>query len=91
MSVIRVSRSHSLSFDEAKKLAEDVVVNLSEEFGVKYHWEGETVKFKGAGAKGRMILLPGEVDLTMELSFLLRPFKTKIESSITRRLDEFCT
>jgi putative polyhydroxyalkanoate system protein len=77
-----------LDFDHAKKIAEDMVVNLAEEFGVKYHWESESVKFKGAGAKGRMTLTPGQIDLKMELGFLLIPFKAKIENSITRRLDE---
>jgi putative polyhydroxyalkanoate system protein len=88
MSVILVSRPHNLEFEQVKAIAEDVIVNLAEEFGVKYHWENETVKFKGAGAKGHMMLSPATVDLKMELSFLLIPFKSKIENSITRRLDE---
>jgi|TARA_R110000850_G_scaffold42609_3_gene109261 putative polyhydroxyalkanoate system protein len=88
MSVITVSRPHTLEFDEIKAIAEEVVVKLSEEYGVKYHWENETVKFKGAGAKGKMMLSTSRVDLKMELSFLLTPFKTKIENSITRRLDD---
>jgi putative polyhydroxyalkanoate system protein len=88
MSVIKVVREHHLSEEEVKKIAEDVVVSLAEEFGVKYHWEDDTVRFKGAGAKGRMTLLPGALDLTMELGFLLIPLKGKIEKSIARRLDE---
>jgi len=88
MSVIVVSRPHNLEFEQVKAIAEEVIVSLAEEFGVKYHWENETVKFKGAGAKGRMMLSPESVDLKMELSFLLIPFKSKIENSITRRLDE---
>ncbi len=90
MSVIRVNRTHSLALDEARKLAEELVVNLAQEFGVKYHWEDETVRFKGAGAKGHMTVLSGRVELKMELGFLLNPFKGKIEKSITRRLDEVC-
>lgn len=88
MSVIVVSRPHNLEFDQVRAIAEEVMVGLAEEFGVKYHWENETVKFKGAGANGRMMLSPESVDLKMELSFLLIPFKSKIENSITRRLDE---
>jgi len=90
MSVIRVNRTHSLALDEARKLAEELVVNLAQEFGVKYHWEDETVRFKGAGAKGHMTVLSDRVELKMELGFLLNPFKGKIEKSITRRLDEVC-
>lgn len=91
MSVITVNRQHSLEFEEVKAIAEEVVVNLAEEFGVKYHWENETLKFKGAGAKGKMMLSTTSVDLKMELSFLLTPFKSKIENNITRRLDELLT
>ena len=90
MSVIRVNRTHNLALDEARTLAEELIVNLAQEFGVKYHWEDETVKFKGAGAKGHMTVLSDRVELKMELGFLLNPFKGKIEKSITRRLDEVC-
>ena len=88
MSVITVNRQHNLEFDEIKAISEEVVVNLAEEYGVKYHWENETLKFKGAGAKGKMMLSESSVDLKMELNFLLTPFKSKIENNITRRLDE---
>lgn len=90
MSVIKVNRSHNLAMEKARALAEDLVANLAQEFGVKYHWEDETVKFKGAGAKGHMTVLSDRVELKMELGFLLKPFKGKIENSINRRLDEVC-
>lgn len=90
MSEIRVNRTHSLALEKARALAEDLVINLAQEFGVKYHWEDETVKFKGAGAKGHMTVLSDRVELKMELGFMLRPFKGKIENSIKRRLDEVC-
>lgn len=88
MSVIKVVREHHLSHEEVKKVAEEVVVSLAQEFGVKYHWEEDTVRFKGAGAKGRMILLPSALDLKIELGFLLVPLKGKIEKNVVRRLDE---
>lgn len=88
MSVIKVSRAHHLSPDEIREIAEQVVVSLAEEFGVKYHWEDDTVRFKGAGAKGRLTLLPEQIDLQMDLGFLLTPLKSKIEKNIIRRLDE---
>jgi len=90
MSEIRVNRTHHLALEQARGLAEELVANLAQEFGVKYHWEDDTVKFKGAGAKGHMTVLPERVELKMELGFLLRPFKGKIENSIKRRLDEVC-
>jgi len=89
MAVIKMSRRHTLSDEQAKTLAEEVIEDLATEFGVKYNWDDNVAKFKGAGAKGRMALSAGQVDLKLELGFLLLPFKTKIEASMTRRLDEF--
>lgn len=90
MSEIRVNRTHNLALEQARALAEELVQNLAQEFGVKYQWEEDTVKFKGAGAKGHMTVRSENVELKMELGFMLRPFKGKIENSIKRRLDEVC-
>ena len=84
-----MSREHNLSDEKARELAEDVVSGLAKEFAVKYHWDKNVVKFKGAGAKGSMVLNPGFIELKMEVSFMLLPFKQKIEKAMTRRLDEF--
>jgi len=89
MAVIQMSRTHNLSEEDAHKLAEDVVSDLAKEFAVKYYWDKHIVKFKGAGAKGHMVLNPGLVELKMEVSFMLLPFRQKIENAMTRRLDEF--
>ena len=89
MAVIHMSREHNLSDEKARELAEDVVSGLAKEFAVKYHWDNNVVKFKGAGAKGNMVLSPGSVKLKMEVGFMLLPFKQKIENAMTRRLDEF--
>ena len=86
-----MSRAHNLDFDHAKATAEELMVNFAEKYGVKYHWEDETVKFRGAGAKGYLSVLPKQVELRMELGFMLIPFKAKIEKSITNHMDEFCS
>ncbi len=91
MAVIRMSREHTLDVEEAKASAEELVVRLAEKFGVKYHWEDETVKFKGSGAKGYMSIMPQKLDLKMELGFMLLPFKSRIEKEMTQYLDEFCS
>ncbi len=90
MATIRMSREHSKDFEAAKASAEDIVVSLAEEFGVKYHWEDETVRFKGAGAKGYMTVLPQRVELKLELGFMLMPFKSRIEREMNQYLDDFC-
>jgi len=91
MAAIRMSREHSKDYDQAKASVETIVVNLAEEFGVKYHWEDETVRFKGSGAKGYMTVLPDRLELKLELGFMLLPFKSRIEREMHEYLDEFCS
>lgn len=90
MAVIRKSRNHAKDWANAKASAEKIVVHLAEEFGVKYHWEDETVKFKGAGAKGYMRVMSDRLDLKLELGFMLLPFRSRIEQEMDKYLDDFC-
>ncbi len=90
MATITKSRSHKHDLEHARASAEKVAEHLAERFGVKYHWEGDTLRFKGAGAKGGMTLVPGQLDLHMELGFMLRPLKSRIEQEMDKYLDEFC-
>lgn len=90
MSVIHISRPHNQDLAHAKVYAEEIAQSLSDKFGVKYRWDDLTVSFKGAGAKGRMTIEHQELEIHMELSFMLRPFKGRIEQEIHRHLDDFC-
>jgi len=89
MSAITIERAHSRGLDAAKQEAEALAVDLSEKFGLKYRWAGETLEFKGSGAKGLMQCKEDEISLRLELSFVLRPFKTRIEQEIHKYLDAF--
>jgi putative polyhydroxyalkanoate system protein len=90
MSAIHITRSHNQDLDHAKAYAEEIAESLSEKFGVKYQWQNMTIKFKGAGAKGSMNIEHSHVEVNMDLNFMLRPFKGRIEQEINRHLDEFC-
>ncbi|TNC81612.1 MAG: poly(3-hydroxybutyrate) depolymerase [Oleiphilus sp.] len=91
MSVIQLSRAHDQDLAHAKAYAEEIAQSLSEKFGVKYQWDDLIVSFKGAGAKGYLSIADQHVEVRMELSFMLRPFKGRIEQEINRHLDEFCS
>lgn len=90
MATISKSRTHTHEMDHARKSAEAIVQHLADHFGVKYHWDADTLRFKGAGAKGFMTLLPGRLELKMELGFMLLPLKSRIEREMDQYLDEFC-
>lgn len=90
MSVISVQRAHQRGMEAAKQEAELIAQDLNKKFGVNYRWESHALSFKGAGAKGQMLCYADSLSIRLELGFLLRPFKSRIEHEIHTYLDEFC-
>jgi putative polyhydroxyalkanoate system protein len=90
MSVISVQRGHERGLNAAKEEAELIAQDLSKKFGMNYRWEYHELSFKGSGAKGKMECYETSLSIRLELGFMLRPFKSKIESEIHKYLDEFC-
>ncbi len=87
MSVIDITRHHTLKHDDAIATAEDLAKSLSERFDVAYSWQGDTLTFKRSGAKGKLTVAPTQIHVKMELGFLVRPFKGRIEQEIHNHLD----
>lgn len=89
MSVIDISRRHTLDHDHALKAADDLAQSLSQRFDVDYQWEGEKLRFKRSGAKGEMTVNADIIHVRLELGLMLRPFKARIEKEIHDQLDGF--
>lgn len=87
MSVIDITRHHTLDHDGAVRAADDLARSLSDQFDVSYQWSGDTLQFRRTGVKGRMEVTPSLIRIHMELGFLVRPFKGRIESEIHAHLD----
>ena len=93
MSTIDISRAHTLDKDEAKKRAESLAKGMEEKLGIRWHWEGDKIKFdapSGAakGATGTVHVDPGAIRVEVDLPFLLRAVKGTVESKISEKLDE---
>ncbi|MDX1756832.1 MAG: polyhydroxyalkanoic acid system family protein [Marinobacter sp.] len=88
MSVIDVHRSHSLDHEHARQAAEALARDLSRQFDVHYQWEGDVMRFKRSGVKGHLDITPQDIHVRLELSMLLRPFKSRIEQEIHSQLDQ---
>jgi putative polyhydroxyalkanoate system protein len=91
MGKIIIERAHGRGLEAARAEAEALAEDLAEKFGLKYRWSDDTLEFKGSGAKGQMCCSADEISLSMELSFVLRPFKTRIEQEIHKYLDQFAS
>ncbi len=88
MAVIDVHRSHSLDHEHARQAAETLAEDLSKQFDVHYQWDGDVMRFKRSGVKGRLDITPQDIHVHLELSLLLRPFKNRIEQEIHSQLDQ---
>jgi putative polyhydroxyalkanoate system protein len=92
MATIDISRSHTLDKDEAKKRAEELAKGMQEKLGIRWHWEGDKIRFdapSGAakGATGQVSVDPSKVRVEVDLPFLLRAVKGMVEGKIKEKLD----
>jgi putative polyhydroxyalkanoate system protein len=93
MATIDISRSHSLSKDEAKKRAEELAKSMEAKLGLKWKWESDHIRFEapsGAarGTTGTVEVSDSTVRVQIDLPFLLRVLKGKVESKVNEKLAE---
>ncbi len=72
MATIDIRRSHTLDKDEAKRRAEELANGMQEKLGIRWHWDGEQIRFdapSGAakGATGTVSVNPTEVRVEVDL------------------------
>lgn len=92
MATIDLRRSHTLSTEEARKRAEELAKSLEEKLGLVWHWEGDRLVFEAPGGaargtKGAVQVTKDEVCVEINLPFLLRMLKGKVESKVREKLD----
>jgi len=88
MSVIDIRRAHSLDKSHAREAAETLAKDLSSKFDVNYEWEGDLLRFKRSGVKGKLEISEQELHVHLELGLILRGFKSRIEKEIHSQLDQ---
>jgi putative polyhydroxyalkanoate system protein len=93
MATIDIRRTHTLAKDEAKKRAEDLAKSMGQKLGLTWRWEGDHIHFEapsGAakGTTGSVEVSDSVVRVQIELPFLLRLMKGKVESKVNEKLDQ---
>ncbi|MFN4329994.1 MAG: polyhydroxyalkanoic acid system family protein [Limnobacter sp.] len=88
MSDIHAHRTHSLSLDDAKKLAQELIQKLEKEFQLESQWRGNTLSFSRSGVKGSLDVTDKDLTLDISLGFMLKAFKSKIQGEIDKNLDK---
>lgn len=89
MPSIRYSHHHALDPGEARQRLQQLMDRFSRRYGFHVRWEREgRASVRGRGVKGSLELRNGHVLLDLDLSFLLSPFKSKIEEGIVRQIEQ---
>jgi len=90
---------HGLDQDTARRVAEKAWASYQERFS-EYHptiqWDRPdhaSVGFKAMGTslKGALTLKPGEIEMELDVPFLLKPFQGKALSVITEEVQKWVT
>ena len=91
MATIDVSRSHSLTKEEAKKRAETLAQSMKQKLDLDWRWDGDRIVFDASrgparGTKGSVEVGESAVRVQIDLPFLLRMMKGTVESKVSEKL-----
>lgn len=88
MATIHLKHTHTLGKESARNSAEHIARQLKNELQANYLWKGDSLNFTCPGASGCIRVSDALVEVVVDLSFLLRPLKGKIEREITQQLQQ---
>ena len=87
MPTISIQRRHKLDHKNAKAAAQKIAADLHQRFDLECTWDGDNVSFQRSGLSGEMRVGKNDVELNVQLSFLMTPLKGPIEKAIRNELD----
>jgi len=88
MAVIDIQRKHGQSVKQAKAAVERVAKAIGKEYGIAHRWDGNDLTFARAGVNGSIHVAKADVNVHVELGFLMSALRPVIEREITRQLDD---
>lgn len=88
MADILARKAHTLSLDEARKVAQQLADQLKDQFQLDSEWHGNTLKFNRSGVKGHVQVSEKDVSIEISLGLMLKAFKGKIQAEVTKNLDK---
>jgi len=86
--MIVVQRHHDLGLTKARHLAENLAQRLQRDYGGSFIWRGDELHFSRTGVSGWVGVTNDRVEVRVELGFLLRPLRGRIEHEICAFCDE---
>jgi|JI10StandDraft_1071094.scaffolds.fasta_scaffold12553_7 putative polyhydroxyalkanoate system protein len=92
MATIDIERHHGMTADAARKRAEELARRLETRKGVRWRWEGATLRLDAPsgpakGTKGAVRVDEKTVRIELDLPLLLRAMKGLVETMLNEKLD----
>jgi putative polyhydroxyalkanoate system protein len=85
MAAIDITKNHTLGRETAKTRASQVIDRIKGEFGIQGTWTGDVFTITKP-TTGKFTVTDTAVRVEVELSFMMRPLKGKIEDKINAEL-----
>ena len=87
MPTISINRRHKLPHTKARAAAQKIAKDLNKRFDLVCSFDGDNVAFERPGLSGTMRLGKSDIQLDVQLSFLMTPLKGTIKRAIRDELD----
>lgn len=95
MPKIKIAQSHALSREDLEKRVDDYLIKLRDDkmkmvdFDFKWKDDKQGVDLTGKGFKGFVKVADNEVEIKVDLSLMLSPFKGKVEDGLKRGIVKY--
>jgi putative polyhydroxyalkanoate system protein len=88
MADIHIKRAHNLTQETARERVKAVEAKLTAQYGMKPEWKSQDqLAFAASGVKGTLEIKGAEIEVKVELGFMAKMLKGKIEEGINKTLD----
>jgi len=88
MSSIEIIRDHNLPQSQIMDLADQVMVDIAEEYSLMLLWQGDKLFIKHPQTKGYLHADSDNIRIKLKLGFLLLPMSVSLKQMIEETLDE---
>ena len=86
MTTLHFNHPHNRSADEVRTQLQQLADKARDRYGVESQWQDDALLFSAQGNTGTIKMLPGAVDVTIELNWLMSAMSGQIESQLQKSL-----
>jgi putative polyhydroxyalkanoate system protein len=88
MADISIKRKHHLGLEGARAAADKMAAKLGEKFDLSGDWDGNVLRFQRAGVNGTLAVSADQMQLEVQLGFMLKMMKGPIEQAVNEQLEK---